>query len=466
MAKTPTKKKKYVVTYYRLADFNKAEKSDSSIPLRKIEIEALSPEDAVTKASTPARVVLEAKTRGRGGLKKSSDFFTFAEAGTKAAKFSPAPGTSTGGPFRRVDPGAELERIKASHSRTPSYSGGGDFFDGSAKAGVTKKQARAVADSIFPDPSLDVVTVPEDEAPLDAIGQAFEALSENSEFEDGPAEANDLTSGAYSKVEAFNETPDLTSVEVEVGKTEAQLDPVAEPVAELTDEEKEADFEAKRQTAIEKIEGLIRIRTMIIDSKERRLDILEAASQRSLNVYQDMEVEIHDLENRLNLRPIAIETLTKYLGEVPDGIETTDETVDDDVADLRSEVTFQAYFDQCRYSEIVAIEETLDKDEEELRSLKFLLSELTGEPFDEEDEDAEDDEQEFYSEPTPKTSVLSFSNIFTVLTITFLFGSISVGQLDNGYRTLATFLLILLTASVVRSKGDKDDEGDYPDHEG
>lgn len=480
MAKTPVAKKNFIVTYFRKRDLNKA-RAGESIALRTIEVEASSPEEATTKASTPARTIVTATPRKRGKVSKVPGSITV-EAATSTMRFNDyANGTAPvsaalpespvkRSPFRRIDPFAIPQH------RVPGTPIIGSEDDEEAAQKVSRRRVKQIADNLVPDPSDEIETTEEKAPKLNATGRAVEALldeelvakSESEYFRplevepgfdsgvrprkrpsvramtpeqvqlavdriapDPEAEAELLPEEVKPVTKAEKAAEELLGDDPAQGDTSVPEAPEEERAPEPTEEELAQKAENERQEAITKIDKQIEVLTEKIEDYEVILDHQRRLAEFALNRYVEFADDMQSLEDRLNLRPLALDRLEQVYGQLPVAVKE-DDSFDDDIAKLKDRVDKQNFDDACRSNHIERYEAKLNEAIATVQGLTLLRAELTGTEYVDPFAEPEEDEIE-EAEPV---SYITLHPLWLVLFILVALASLTLSTVTIGERLI------------------------------
>lgn len=161
---------------------------------------------------------------------------------------------------------------------------------------------------------------------------------------------------------------------------------IADPVEEPT--EPQAVFthyetEQAKQYAITQIDELIEKKGYAIDDHWEAIDALDERCASARERVAVIDNEMLHLDNALSLRPLAIEALREELGFVPVAIPTEPSELEWDMTIAATSMNIENALDETRHEARDQYLNAIDTLDDEIAGLKYLRSELTGEPIDE-----------------------------------------------------------------------------------
>jgi hypothetical protein len=423
MAKTPATKN-YIVTYFRNRDLDKAASGDS-IALRVVEVEASSPEEAISKATTKTRTVVAATKRGRGKVKLSSTIpqgdalalrYSFEDPQNEDAVY----GLQVG--LKKIDAGGEVTPVNKSGFINSLDNKGaseqfvnelGNYF---GEAGKPESEDFAAAESLMDD------GLTGDLKPSSVAGKR-----------------------ESSKLIPRPESPDTSTEELVSGDFQA---PVTESVKVEADEQlSEEDWDqavADQQDAIRKIDDQIRILNDTIVRYDEILGFNARSEARSRDRFLRFAEEMDRFEARLDIRPPAIDRLQRIYGAVPIGIKEEDDTLEVELYGLQGRIEHTQMRDDDRRRDSDYYAGELANAMAMVQGLTLLRSELTGEvyldPFAEYEALEQEEETEYETAP-PVLYIILAVVALGALGATYGFHRTLLADLLRFALTLAMFFL-------------------------
>lgn len=343
----------YFVTYYKNQDAKRHLKSGKPLPAYTDSVKALSEEHARKLLSRRGYTIHSVVKRGRGSLPKFPEWLTLEKPVEQPTASAPE-----SAPEPEVTGSVE---VSASEPLTPTF----DYFLVTDTV-LTPLQVDQVIHHFFPDPATETTAVVEDPDAADAANAA----------ESSPADNPDFLREEFSNVK-------IPRTDLEPGVATFPA-PSPEETAVLT-QRSEEEFEAEKRNAIENLDILIESRETELEGLKHDLSLCVNHSANSIEHYDVMENEALVADVRVNVRPLAVSLYAAEFGELPEAIPEEHPTVQNDLQQLASNIENQHASDLANHTRVEQIQSDIEECETELYALRYLRSELTGEPFFEEE---------------------------------------------------------------------------------